>query len=96
MKNFSTKNDSLKSSSSKNASSKNDSTKRFLTKIIAGIVALFFIAVATLSVKSGFDFAEWGIFAEKSTNLALQRGVKATCDSVEVAELSAEKAIKED
>ncbi len=96
MKNFSTKNDSLKSSSSKNASSKNDSRKRFLTKIIAGIVALFFIAVTTLSVKSGFDFTEWGIFAEKSTNLALQRGVKATCDSVEVAELSAEKAIDGD
>jgi hexosaminidase len=96
MKNFSTKNDSLKSSSSENASSKNDSTKRFLTKIIAGIVALFFIAVAFLSVKSGFDFSEWGIFAEKSTNLALQRGVKATCDSVEIAELSAEKAIDGD
>ena len=59
-------------------------------------MALFFIAVATLSVKSGFGFTEWGIFAEKSTNLALQRGVKATCDSVEVAELSAEKAIDGD
>ncbi|MDE5931700.1 MAG: hypothetical protein K2H40_04360 [Lachnospiraceae bacterium] len=86
----------MKNNSIKNSSQKNDSAKRFFTKIITGILALFFIAAISLAVKSGFDFSAGGIFAEKSANLALQRGVKATCDSVEVADLSAEKAIDGD
>ena len=36
------------------------------------------------------------IFGAKSDNLALQRGVKATCDSMEKEELAAEKAIDGD
>ena len=64
--------------------------------MIAGIVVLCAIAVISLVIKTGFNFTEWGFFAEKSANLALQKGVKATSDSVEVADLSAEKAIDGD
>ena len=80
----------------KNFSMEKDSTKRFLVKMIAGIVVLCAIAVISLVIKMGFNFGEWGFFAEKSANLALQKGVKATSDSVEVADLSAEKAIDGD
>ncbi len=43
-------------------------------------------------------FLIWGkdLFFERSDNLARQRGVKATCDSVETEELSADKAIDGD
>ena len=64
--------------------------------MIVGIVALFLIAVILIAIKSGFNLSSWRIFAEKSTNLALQKGVKATSDSEEIPELSAEKAIDGD
>lgn len=96
MKNFSMKKDSMKKSSSENSSSKNDSTKKFLVKMIAGIVVLCAIAVISLIIKTGFSFSGLVFFAEKSANLALLKGVKATSDSVEVEDLSAEKAIDGD
>lgn len=58
---------------------------------VSGVFLL--AAVAVLGV-----FLLWkkGFFGEKSDNLALQRGVKATCDSMEKEELGAEKAIDGD
>ncbi|MCM1174419.1 MAG: family 20 glycosylhydrolase [Blautia sp.] len=54
------------------------------------------ITIVFITIKTGFDFWNIGIFSKKSANLALQRGVKASCDSMETAELSAEKAIDGD
>lgn len=62
-------------------------SKKFL--IVLLLAVLFLGAVGLFLLKQG-------VFREKSDNLALQRGVKATCDSTEKEELGAEKAIDGD
>ncbi|MBO5208869.1 MAG: family 20 glycosylhydrolase [Lachnospiraceae bacterium] len=65
--------------------------KKKSKRFIAGILIFFMVVIigALLLWKKG-------VFGGKSDNLALQRGVKATCDSMEKEELGAEKAIDGD
>ncbi|MDD6811532.1 MAG: family 20 glycosylhydrolase [Lachnospiraceae bacterium] len=61
---------------------------RWLTGGILFLAVLFCVGTFLLWQK--------GFFGEKSGNLALQKGVKATCDSMETEELAADKAIDGD
>lgn len=64
---------------------------------MTGIAISLFAAGMFFAVKSGFIFEKTGNAAsENIENLALQRGVKASCDSMETEELSADKAIDGD
>ncbi len=64
---------------------------------LIGTIILLLAAGIFCAVKFGFDFNALGSSSSRnSANLALQKGVKATCDSMETEALSADKAIDGD
>lgn len=66
------------------------SKKKKLFAVAGVFAALFLIAILAIISVNG------GLFGEQSENLALRKGVKASCDSMETEELSADKAIDGD
>ncbi len=76
------------------------SWKRTDRKKKISILSIFVLLIAAgifLAVKFGFNvWDSGGSETENSANLALQKGVRARCDSMETEELSADKAIDGD
>jgi len=62
----------------------------------AGTALLLLVACVFLVIKTGLNTLPFGFAADDNANLALQRGVRATCDSMETEELSADKAVDGD
>lgn len=76
---------------------KNGGTDRKKRISILGIFILLLAAGLFLTVKFGFHIGKPGESASgNSENLALRKGVRASCDSMETEELSADKAIDGD